>query len=597
MPYVRSRFSSIMFKFPALSAVLNSFSLLRQSLDRMSLLDTGVIVLFTSFSSYQCFHHLEPRSKLPLTVLLFVVPALLSVPISYHVPWPSAAVLLAFLAYGSAVTSFTLFYRLSPFHPLAKYPGPTIAKTSKLWAAYICDKGDLHRLYKSLHDRYGDVVRVGPNELSIRDSSLIHPILGQGGLPKGPRWEGRKGSPALIAQRDPILHMHQRRPWNRAFSSAAVKEYEIIVAKRIRQLVGCLEDMIHRSDQKANALVDMTEWLNFFTTDFMGDMAFGGGFEMMKAGRDVDGLWTLLESGVRCVPMRMQFVYRVTCPSTSAILSHVPYILPILFTIMGERGGLVRFQEFSKERVLERLRMGAKGLRKDLFYYLSGEELPESERPSPIDVTKDGQLAIVAGSDTTSSVLTAALYYLLRNPDAYESLQAEVDGAFPSGEEPLDMTKLSQMKWLNGCINETLRLQPAVPSGSQRTVGRGKGTRKLGNLIIPEETQLCLHTYSIHRDPRNFHTPEAFLPERWFSTGAPVGEHNTAAFFPFSYGPTICAGKNLALMEMRMVLCWVLRRFRFSSTPAVSHDEWEGKILDWFIVRQDPLLVSVSLRE
>ena len=52
-------------------------------------------------------------------------------------------------------------YRLSPFHPLAKYPGPAIAKTSKLWAAYVCARGDLHRYYKSSHDRYGDVVRVG----------------------------------------------------------------------------------------------------------------------------------------------------------------------------------------------------------------------------------------------------------------------------------------------------------------------------------------------------------------------------------------------------------------------------------------------------
>jgi len=82
--------------------------------------------------------------------------------------------------------------------------------------------------------------------------------------------------------------------------------------------------------------------------------------------------------------------------------------------------------------------------------------------------------------------------------------------------------------------------------------------------VIPEGTQLNLHTFSIHRDERNFHTPEAFLPERWFSKDAPEGEHNTSAFFPFSYGPTICAGKNLALMEMRMVLCWVLRCFRFS---------------------------------
>ena len=52
-------------------------------------------------------------------------------------------------------------YRLLPFHPLAKYPGPAIAKTSKLWAAYLSGKGDLHRYYKRLHDHYGDVVRVG----------------------------------------------------------------------------------------------------------------------------------------------------------------------------------------------------------------------------------------------------------------------------------------------------------------------------------------------------------------------------------------------------------------------------------------------------
>ena len=155
-------------------------------------------------ASYQCFHLLEPRSKLPLITLYFVVPALLSIPISYHIQWLSAAILLAFVAYGIAITSFVLMYRLSPFHPLAKYPGPVMAKMSKFWGAYLCLIGDQHRYYMTLHERHGDVVRVGwcqrvftcsrslsyptgPNELSIRDASLIHPILGQGGLPKGPR--------------------------------------------------------------------------------------------------------------------------------------------------------------------------------------------------------------------------------------------------------------------------------------------------------------------------------------------------------------------------------------------------------------------------
>ena len=95
-----------------------------------------------------------------LIVLLLVTPVLLSVPISYHVH-PLTAVLLAFVTYGSAVASFALMYHLSPLHPLAKYPGPTVAKTSKLWAVYLSSTGIMHRCFKSLHDHYGDVVRVG----------------------------------------------------------------------------------------------------------------------------------------------------------------------------------------------------------------------------------------------------------------------------------------------------------------------------------------------------------------------------------------------------------------------------------------------------
>ena len=162
-----------------------------------------------AFSSPPCqvshliFRHFEPRSKLPRVTLLLVVPALLSQPVSYTGRSIYAALPLAFATYLGALIFFTLAYRLSPFHPLAKYPGPVIDKTSKWWAAYISAKGDSHRYYKQLHDRYGDVVRIGqrrshpfvmstdpssgPNELSICDASLIHAVLGQGGLPKGPR--------------------------------------------------------------------------------------------------------------------------------------------------------------------------------------------------------------------------------------------------------------------------------------------------------------------------------------------------------------------------------------------------------------------------
>ena len=68
-------------------------------------------------------------------------------------------------------------------------------------------------------------------------------------------------------------------------------------------------------------------------------------------------------------------------------------------------------------------------------------------RSAPLStlVAQDGGLAIVTGSVTTSSVHTAVVYNLIRHPAAYERLQEEVDAAFTSGEEPLDVTKLSFM--------------------------------------------------------------------------------------------------------------------------------------------------------
>ena len=158
-------------------------------------------------ASHLLFRHYEPSSTLSRAALLIVIPALLSCPIFYTgtVRSPYRALPLAFAAYWSGLVFFTLAYRLSPFHPLAKHPGPFLARTSKWWAAYLSGTGDQHRYIKRLHDRYGDVVRIGsnrhlpleisltydalsgPNELSIRDASLIHPVLGQGGLRKGPR--------------------------------------------------------------------------------------------------------------------------------------------------------------------------------------------------------------------------------------------------------------------------------------------------------------------------------------------------------------------------------------------------------------------------
>ncbi len=148
----------------------------------MSAFDVALLTLTTSFVSQPYLHstpsrsvlqvsslgfrHFEPRSNFPLLILLVFVPVFLSIPISYHVRYAFASVPLAFASYIGSLLFFTVAYRLSPFHPLAKYPGPTIAKTSKWWGAYAGGRGDLHLYYKRLHDHYGDVIRVGQHARS-----------------------------------------------------------------------------------------------------------------------------------------------------------------------------------------------------------------------------------------------------------------------------------------------------------------------------------------------------------------------------------------------------------------------------------------------
>ena len=105
--------------------------------------------------------------------------------------------------------------------------------------------------------------------MSIRDASCIKPMLGTTGLTKGPSWDGRAmhtGPPALVAYRNPAVHAKRRRPWNRAFNTSALKEYEPVVARRATQLV--------ESISKQKGFTDLAQWISFFTYDFMGDMAY-----------------------------------------------------------------------------------------------------------------------------------------------------------------------------------------------------------------------------------------------------------------------------------------------------------------------------------
>jgi hypothetical protein len=89
----------------------------------------------------------------------------------------------------------------------------------------------------------------------------------------------------------------------------------------------------------------------------------------MKAGGDKDGIWAILESGLQYVTVPdAPCVYLSPFLSISAIVSHVPYVIIPMMSVMGGGGAMRRAIEFGQRSVLKRLEVGAN--RKDMFYYL-----------------------------------------------------------------------------------------------------------------------------------------------------------------------------------------------------------------------------------
>lgn len=545
--------------------------------------DAVVLTVTTSFITYLIFKRFEPDRLIPVGFLLVFVPSCLVPVIHLHVRNIILAVVTTFTSHYALILLYVALYRLSPFHPLAQYPGPIKNKLSKFTSSYIAAKGKQHVYVRKLHERYGDIVRTGPNEISVNRADTVQPVLGAGGLPKGHWWYNRGPSgqqPAIIAQRDPVEHKRRRRTWDRAFSSAAIKNYDVIVIKKVRELM-------EQFEKRAGQEIDLSMWMTYFSYDFMGHMAFGTGFDMVRTGADVNGVWTTLEKTL----------------SITTVVAHVPWIFTYLRLLPGAAKRRDRSFAIAAEYVSRRVKEGANV--KDLYYHLTDEEGLEPVKPSREIVYSDGLLAVIAGSDTTATTLTGLWYYLLGDPERFERLRNEVDTYFPPGEEPLDFTRMVNMPYLNACINETLRLLPPTLQGSLRCTPPGSGGKLMGPYFIPEGTQVFNHLFTLHRNPLHFSPyPDSFLPERWL----PEPERrkffansnyilDLTAFNPFSYGPANCVGKNLALLELRAVTCFVAQRFNFKAKNGFKLESWEEDIEDFVVLKRPPLPVIVEMRK
>ncbi|KLO12996.1 high nitrogen upregulated cytochrome P450 monooxygenase 2 [Schizopora paradoxa] len=502
---------------------------------------------------------------------LLVSPSLLSIPCIYAFSSVWRSLLISYTLSFVSLLAITVLYRIAPFHPLGNYPGPILARVSKFWAFWVAKGGKQHLVYKSLHETYGPIVRVGPNELSIINVEAIPVIFGEG-MGKGHIWEARRPPVEPIALpgiRDPHRHALRRRAWNKALSSSSIKEFEPLIIRRIHQLVECLEG-------DAKNVVDLSYWFSCYTLDFMGDMMFGGGFELMRDG-DKDGLKRFMASGIKNL----------------ALLHTIPWAARITWRIPAVAGRIIRLRDWSVKYAQRRKDSGSSV--KDVFHYLINEDSDEGYTPDDLVVT-DSLVAIVAGSDSTATVLSAIFYYLMMNITALEKLRAEINATIPF-HGTLDSLTLANMPYLNAVINEGLRLQPPLPIAIQRSPLAGTGGKVIGTQFIPEGTAVNIPPYVMHRDSRYFSpSPDSFIPERWLREGADCKKYvtNVDAFVPFAGGFAGCVGKNLAILNLRMVIVVLVRKFDMVFADDYDSAKWEEELEEWFVFKTGKLPVVLT---
>ncbi|KAL4747878.1 hypothetical protein BDW72DRAFT_206088 [Aspergillus terricola var. indicus] len=474
---------------------------------------------------------------------------------------------LGLLTVSCAVAAFCV-HRLF-FHPLAKYPGPWLAKITNLYAGYHAWRGDLHLDMWRCHEKYGDFVRYGPNSLLVNTAAGLHDIYSHGkNFKKAQRYAAMvHRAPNTLTVIDKAKHGKKRRVISQGFSDAALKNHELVILEQIQHLCTQLKT------GKGNQVTPVGAWS---TPKNMGRMTDYFAFDVMS-NIIFNVPWSTLRSPT------YRFVPEVIEKSNVrvGVLTQAPEIT--LFRLdkylfpeaIEARDVFIKFVEEMLNQGIEAAAKTAKGV----FAILAKAKDPETGLPlRNRELGGESATLIVAGTDTTSTAMAACFFYLSRNRAAYDRLAAEIRSTFTSPEEIRMGPLMSKCTFLRACIDESMRLSPSAASSLWRET-ESPGATVDGQYLPPGvDAGTCI--YSIHHNPAYYPDPFAFRPERWIADECKAVQGDVglarSAFNPFSIGPRSCIGKSLAYVELHLALCNVLWHFDFRVAEGALGKAGEG---------------------
>ncbi|KAL4950529.1 cytochrome P450 [Aspergillus filifer] len=445
---------------------------------------------------------------------------------------------LANASFWTPLLASITIYRIY-FHPLKKYPGPSAARFTSWWGVWKLARGaNRYQLHHELHKKYGEIVRIAPNYLSVNNVDALAVFYGAGTrCGKSHTFYDLRDVKSLQTETDLKKHKIRRPPWEKALSARQCLEY----LPRLYRLSDLLIKRVTEDAQRSARGVMINHWLTCFSFDMMGELGYNKSYGCLETGDIHQGI-----------------IDMETAIATAVIISPLPWLVHILTSIVGVPSHLKGFMNLAIDARAERKAAGDTK-RTDVLSHVFDGQVPLTVE----EEIEDTMLLQIGGSDTTNSTLIFCLYYIATNPLTQRALQEEVQQSL-SEEDGHQVTweRVKSLPLLEAVINETLRMHPPVPGGMPRSTPPAGA--HLGSVYIPENTTVSCPTWTIQMDPENFTNPTEWSPHRWIN---PPKHHNTKAWVPFSVGPFSCVGKNFAYMEMKITIAKLVATFDIGLAP------------------------------
>ncbi|OSS47233.1 hypothetical protein B5807_10115 [Epicoccum nigrum] len=453
-----------------------------------------------------------------------------------------------------------IFWRLF-YSPLAGFPGPKLAAATG-WYEFYFDfwkRGKYIFEIERMHEVYGPIVRVNPEELSIRDSTFYSELYVTGSQRRSEHYDafasGIDFEGSHILTRDHDLHRWRRKPLEPFFSRVGVQRLQSMLAEVVLRLESRLREF-----KGSHKVLRLDHAFSAFSSDVMCRLCLAKSPDKDHRPDFLDDAefspdwFNCINTMITSLPLFSGF------PWIIHVVSFIP--MPFLLKLLPAGKLFGQFRKFSLAAIHEAIDVKNENDRKGIetedhgsvFLHLANSGMPASER-APERLLKEAQVLLAGGTATTSHTLAFASCYVLSRPQLKQRLQAELSQSMAGWPLRIpSQTELEKLPLLTAVIKESLRLSYGVMHRLPRI--SPDIPIQYRQYTVPPGVPIGMSNYFMHTDPDVFPDPLEFKPERWMADVSPAMLRN---YVPFGRGSRNCLGQYLGLAELFLTLAMLFR--------------------------------------